>query len=264
MKFPIVISFQKSTSKNLREVLKTARNFYNLEEEDTYTINLSVDELFERWDDFNHIFHTVKQWKGTTIEHFGKTITQQKEMGKWFYAIQDIYYCYFRYYRASYFKKDFCNDGGCWGCKQLKSVERNISPAFFTLPNYWYSYGHFLDNFVWEIDKHQIRATLLDEARKKWLDACPCFHESMVEPYINGLPDTILVDGQNWTVEYKLDFLANGPLRIPSSIRHNYPENFEDIPVSEVIVKRKKETPDEEANRLIEEYKKRRNGRITA
>lgn len=262
----IEIRFKKSTSKLYKEVLRSCRHFSGFEEGDPNILVIpDADSLYSQWEEFNHIFHTVKRWAGCTVLYNGKPLAPYKNLSDWFYSIQDIYYCYFRNYKRSYDKQNYCKDGGCWGCMKLKSIVRYIQPTFFPL-NYWYNYGSFISDNVWKINKDQIRMILLEEAYQKRLEICPQFSNDIIEPLINRLPNTLFIDNFNWKIRYTSDYLENGPVDIREGIEHMELERrvypivrslqdevipFETSPEKDVDLNK---LTDKDADRLIDEY----------
>lgn len=254
----IEIRFQKSTSRSYKNVLKHCRRFPDFKEGNPHVLHIpDADSLYSQWEDFNLIIHNVKRWAGCIVTYNGKPLVPYKTLSEWFYAVQSLKSCYFTYYRRSYDKQKYCNDGGCWGCKRLNSIERYILTSFWP-HNYWYQYGQFVSENVWQINKEQIGAILLEEAAQKYLDFCPVFSNQIIEPYLNMLPNTLYIDNVNWKIRYIADYLENGPVDIPEGIEHMELER-EDIPKEDFNFTPKRENQsdsitDEDADRLIEEY----------
>ena len=259
----IEIRFKKSTSRSYKEVMRHCRRFPNFEEGDPNVLHIpDADSLYSQWEDFNLIIHHVKRWAGCTVLFNGKPLAPYRVLSEWFYAIQELKYCYYTFYRETYDKSTYCNDGGCWGCKKLKSIERYILPSFWP-HRYWYHYGHFVSENVWQINKEQIRAILVEEANQNRLDFCPAFNLSMIDNAIRKLPNTLYVDNVNWKIRYITDYLENGPVDIPDGIEHMELDR-EDVPKEEFSFTPKRENQpdsitDDEANRLIDEYNNRKN-----
>lgn len=85
----IILSFPKSRSSKLKEAAKHTKVFENLKSlEDSYTINLTLKEIIEKWDSFNLLFWIVVDWKGTTITYDNMTYHSHSDKTKIFYSLQ--------------------------------------------------------------------------------------------------------------------------------------------------------------------------------
>lgn len=264
----IEIRFQKSKSRSYKDVLRHCRRFPDFKEGNPNVLQFpDADSLYSQWEDFNLIIHNVKRWAGCTVTYNNKPLIPYKTLSEWFYAIQSLKSCYFSYYKQSYDKQNYCNDGGCWGCKKLNSIERYILPSFWP-HNYWYQYGQFVSENVWQINKEQIRAVLLEEATQKYLGFCPAFSNQIIEPYLNKLPNTLYIDNVNWRIRYITDYLENGPVDIPEGIEHMelerkvYPQvrEIQDEVIPFDFTPKREGNPEniseEDADRMIDEYLK--------
>jgi hypothetical protein len=267
----IEIRFHKSTSKSYKDVLKQCRHFPVFEEGDPNVLKIpDAESLYTHWEEFNHIFHTVKRWAGCTVLYNGKSLAPYRVLSDWFYSIQELKYCYFTFYKQSYDKQNYCNDGGCWGCKKLKSIERYIQLTFWPV-NYWYHYGSFVSDSVWQVNKEHIWAVLLEEANQKRLDFCPVFNPSVIDNALRRLPNTIYIDNVNWRIRYITDYLEYGPVDIPDGIEHMemerkvYPQirQLQDEVIPFNFSPQRDANPnnitDEDADRMIDEYLKKKN-----
>lgn len=82
-----------------------------------------------------------------------------------------------------------------------------------------YAYGGYLRGFA---DSEFREAQPIYVASKRYSGGNYVAFEVRGDSMDDGSKKSIcngdIVDGQNWTVEYKLDFLANGPVRIPSGL----------------------------------------------
>ena len=250
------IHFAKSTSKKFNEVIRYAKKFPNFEEGNPNVLRFErIDEIFTQWDDFNHLFHVVKTWSGTSVIYGTAPLTPYRKLSEWFYAIQELKYCY-NFQQTAYDKKAFCADGGDWSCKRLHSIARFLNQHFCV---FWYKYGHFKDKNTWVIEKNQIKIVLIEEAKQKRIDSCPAFNRDALFDQIDLLPDELIIDDIYWKVVYRQDWTANGPLNTPISIEHiphdKYPiseESFFDEPIEEI--KPIRLTEDQMANQRIDIY----------
>lgn len=248
MNFHLQLSFNKSKSKDLQVVLKNAREFDYFKESDSYLLEIySVAEIFQKWENFNVVYHYCRRWSGTDfsingVTRIGNTV---------FYALQEIKDCYNQYLKA-YDKRGFCSASE-WGCYKLKAIGRFIDESFGP---YWYDYGRFINERTWKIDKARILNILTEETKQKHLHFCPVFNEYKITAILLRLPDEISVDGSKWQKSTKIEYRENGPVRVPVGIVHgpssNYegevPEFFNEYPDFEIP----DEIDNETANRLIE------------
>ncbi len=265
MPLHIEITFRKSRSKDYPYVLKHARKFIFFNETERKLTITDVEELFSNWENFTVVVHYTKKWAGTIFSYNGKPITPFKS--DIFYALQNVKDCHKQYNKA-FDKEGYCDEAD-WGCHRLDSVSRFLDRGGYY--NYWYEYGHFDTEDTWKIDKQRIRQTLLEEARLKCLSVCPAFNANKISELLTQLPNELYIDGVKWKKVYKLDYLANGPVRIPVEIEHNFdsatdPEYIEskdlyyDEPEEETPLIVPSEITNELADELIEEWK-RKNGR---
>ena len=210
------IRFHKSTSKNFRLVLKNARLFSNFTEGEVNTITTTSEEIFNLWDSFNLVFHNSKSWAGSIVLHNGSPLVSYKQRSDWFYSILDLKNCY-KWFSKAYDKEEYCNDGGCWGCKRLNSVLRHYTSSFWSM-GCWYNYGKFTDPKTWIIDKRKISLILKEEARIKLVDTCPVYIDTAIDKYVGELADLITVDDVRWKVKFAQDVTDAGSCLIPIGV----------------------------------------------
>lgn len=132
-----------------------------------------------------------------------------------FYRLLNVRLC-FQEYQGRADKPGFCSQRG-WGCNRVESVARWVTSDFFGKP-FWYEYGYFQSDGIWVVQKQKIVSVLLEEARVKMVDQCPAFNPDVIQSAVDGLPDFIYIDNENWEIVYKTDFRENGPVRVPVGI----------------------------------------------
>ncbi len=100
----IELTFQKSRSKDFSNVLKQCRIF-DLFTEKEYRLEIaSFEELFQKWNEFNIIYHHTKKWAGTVFVLDGK----QDKTNDTFYRLQEVKECY-KQYREFNARELFCD-----------------------------------------------------------------------------------------------------------------------------------------------------------
>lgn len=83
------ISFKKSRSKNYKQVLDIASNFRNYKVvDDVNIVDMTVKELFEKWEFFNLLFWRTVDWKGATFRFDDCTFHSHCDKTQIFYALQ--------------------------------------------------------------------------------------------------------------------------------------------------------------------------------
>ncbi len=110
-----------------------------------------------------------------------------------------------------------------WGYPQLTSISRYLPETREELlySRYWFSFGTFASEGVWNVDKNQIRAILKQEAEDKWLHLCPSFDFSLTEGIIDRLPDSIDTrNNPNWSVLHASEVEGSRVVRKPRGVVH--------------------------------------------
>lgn len=83
------LKFKKSRSKNYPLVEKLASKFYeHTFDEDLHTVNISVKELFEKWDYFNLMFWKSISWEGATFGYDDYDLHSRTDKTRLFYSLQ--------------------------------------------------------------------------------------------------------------------------------------------------------------------------------
>lgn len=86
------LRFKKSKSKNYPMVEKLASKFYvHKFENNTHTIEITVKELFEKWDYFNLIFWKSQTWEGSTFGYDDYDLHSRTDKTRLFYSLQSAH-----------------------------------------------------------------------------------------------------------------------------------------------------------------------------
>jgi hypothetical protein len=94
----LTLTFNKSRSIKLSHVLKWSALFSGYEDNiDSVALSLPVKEVFERWDDFNSIFWTVVDWKGTYFSFENMEYHSHIDKTRIFYALQNSHWKWMNY-----------------------------------------------------------------------------------------------------------------------------------------------------------------------
>jgi ATP-dependent 26S proteasome regulatory subunit len=110
-----------------------------------------------------------------------------------------------------------------WGYPQLNAVKKEIPRTQQEAEHgvYWYQFGKFKTDHLWEINKQRIQAILQQEAEDQLLHLCPEFHFSRVLKTIERLPDFIdLNKNTNWKIRYEHLVDGNRIQQKPTGIIH--------------------------------------------
>ncbi|MEI6632821.1 MAG: AAA family ATPase [Chlamydiota bacterium] len=199
------IRFAQSASINYERALKLAAKFSSYRPDPKAQSNLVLigsDEFFQKSTIIQNLYETIKNWKSTSIKLNGNIIAFNEVMHH-YPAIE----CYGRYKRAV-IQDRYCLDyhgREGWGCNLLTSIERTMSAhAYsFSRTEYWFSFGSFVSEYIWKIDKDRLLSYLKREATLKNLHICEIFSLDRVASVVNSLPDTINVkDSDLWSIDY--------------------------------------------------------------
>lgn len=253
--FSLEIHFPVSRSKNYREIVKRARLFSGFTENPNILKITDIDELFGRWDDFSIVLHNSTKWVGTTLYFDGSAILPYSN--RIFYALQEMKECY-RFYKEEFDKESFCSHSD-WGCKLISLFPRNLTSYGFN----WYKSGKF-EGKDWIVNKERIYSIILEEARIRTLLHCPVFRLERLKQSIDSLPGKIILD-ENWEIECESMLTEKGieqvPVNInfiekeiPRQIRAGLIPRFKEDPE----VEPEQETEEQKADRLINEYLKKK------
>ena len=94
----LTLIFNKSRSIKLSHVLKWSALFSGYKDNgDSISLSLPVKEVFERWDDFNSIFWTVVDWKGTYFFFENMEYHSHTDKTRIFYSLQNAHWKWMNY-----------------------------------------------------------------------------------------------------------------------------------------------------------------------
>ena len=244
----LTITFEQSRSINYKKVLSLCMDFDNFSEKNGCNkLELTATEIFQKWNTFSTIHHYATRWASCRVYYRDELIVPYST--RLFYALQDIKTC------ISEQKIHTCRLSNIfpgWGCKQIRSIKRHIEYFAYV---YWYSFGCFIGENVWMVDKGGLLNRLTYEANMTFLSECPFFDKSKIEQAVKALPSKILIDNIHWTKEYKEDFSGDKVEYIPLTITHipqvNEKPKYEDA-LNILLSKAPGELSDEEINLLID------------
>lgn len=116
------LKFRKSKSRNYPIIQKLACKFSNYTLMDNInTIDLSVKEIFEKWDFFNLLFWKTVDWQGSTFGYNNYNLHSHSDKTRIFYALQDAHSKWICMYVDII--KDI--DLNCHSPEYLKNLEAN-------------------------------------------------------------------------------------------------------------------------------------------
>ncbi|MFW6348472.1 MAG: ATP-binding protein [Cyclonatronaceae bacterium] len=118
-------------------------------------------------------------------------------------------------------RQDVRPDG--WGYAALDAISRYLPEErerLFT-EVFWFQIGHFVQEGLWQVDKHQMLAILRQQAEDKLLHLCPSFDFASTEAIIQRLPEHIDTnENPNWATYYTRRVVGSRVERKPAGIIH--------------------------------------------
>jgi len=219
----LLFKFGRSASRKYKEAIGLASLFSDFTEaadgEPFNTISLPADEWFEKKREFDDLYATVSHWKGTSVTLGGEEIKPHE----FFWKFHTVIKCSLGY-EESIDKGRYCcleDSYEGWGCKLLDDLDRHLSKTASYAMKYWYRFGDFTSEGVWEIDKPLIKDYLEKESVEKNLSYCKHFSLEKAFTIVDGLPDVIDTHGSNsWDIEYREDFEGTEIRKHPIGIKH--------------------------------------------
>lgn len=86
--FSLKLHFRNSRSIRFNEVMGYAKRFDSFQKGEVNVIDVSLKELFEKWEFFNNAFLIVVDWKGTVLEFDNMRWHSHYDMKQLFYGLQ--------------------------------------------------------------------------------------------------------------------------------------------------------------------------------
>jgi len=219
----LLIRFGRSASRKYKEAVAIASSFSGFTEateaEPFNILRLPADEWFERKREFDDLYTLICHWKDTGVTLEGIEIKPHE----FFWRFHTVIKCA-KGYEESIDKSRYCclaDSYEGWGCKLLDDLDRHLSKTASYAMKYWYRFGNFASEGVWEIDKPLIKDYLEKEAGEKNLSYCRKFSIEKVRTIVDGLPDVIDTHGSaSWEIEYREDFEGTEIRKHPIGIKH--------------------------------------------
>jgi len=219
----LLFIFGRSTSRKYKEAIELASQFVNFEEatddDPVNVIRLPAEEWFEKKREFDDLYALVCHWKGTSVTLGGAEIKPHE----FFWKFNTVVKCA-RDYEDAIDKDRYCCIAGSfegWGCKLLDDLDRHLSKTASYAMKYWYTYGKFVSEGIWKIDKPLIKDYLAKEADEKNLAYCRHFSLEKALTIVDGLPDEIDTHGSAWwEIDYREDFEGTAIMKQPIGVRH--------------------------------------------
>lgn len=212
------VTFTTSKSKLFKKAISVAKKLNYKIDDGKYVVELSLLEVFNKWEHINLLLHIVDKWKSFEISLDNIICTTNKDYRTLFYAVQEIKNCY------NNKKRDCidCNKEYELGCWRLKCI--TINPTYYSY-KYWYKFGHFLDETTWIINKDELIAYLETEIKRNYTYLCPNFSLDKAKQIIETLPGHINAGNlEKWEILYRNEFTSDGIVKVPYSIEHIEPK----------------------------------------
>ena len=219
----LLFEFARSASRKYKEAIGLASQFSDFteatDENIVNTIRLPADEWFDKKREFDDLYTLVCHWKDTSVTLGGNEIKPHE----FFWKYNTVIKCA-KEYEESIDKSRYCcleDSYEGWGCKLLDDLDRHLSKTASYAMKYWYRFGDFASEGVWEIDKPLIKDYLEKEADEKNLSYCSNFSLEKAFRIVDGLPDVIDTHGStSWDIEYREDFEGTEIRKHPIGIKH--------------------------------------------
>jgi len=219
----LLFEFGRSASRKYKDAVGIASQFSGFTEamdaKPVNTIHLPADEWFEKKREFDDLYALVAHWRGTNLTLGGAEIKPHE----FFWKFHAVIKCA-KGYEESIDKSRYCcleDSYEGWGCKMLDDLDRHLSKTASYAMKYWYRFGDFISEGVWEIDKPLIKDYLEKEAEEKNLSYCKVFSLEKARTIVAGLPDVIDTHGSaSWDIEYREDFEGTEIQKHPIGIKH--------------------------------------------
>jgi transitional endoplasmic reticulum ATPase len=224
MKNPeLLFKFGHSKSGKYKEAISLAAQFTNFEkatEDDPVNIiRLPADEWFDKKRVFDDLYALVSHWKDTCVTLNGNDIKPHE----FFWKFNTVIKCS-KDYEDAIDKIHYCCISGSfegWGCKLLDDIDRHLSKTASYAMKYWYTFGRFVSEGIWKVDKPLLKDYLIKEAEEKNLSYCKHFSLEKALTIVDGLPDEIDTHGSAWwEIDYREDFEGAAILKQPIGVRH--------------------------------------------
>ena len=219
----LLFKFGRSASRKYKEAIGLASRFSDFKEatdmEPLNIIKLPAVEWFEKKREFDDLYALVAHWKGTSVTLGGEDIKPHE----YFWKFHAVVKCA-KGYEEAIDQNHYCclaDSYEGWGCKLLDDLDRHLSKTASYAMKYWYRFGDFASEGVWEIDKPLIKDYLEKEAGEKNLAYCKHFSLEKAFNIVDGLPDVIDTRGSSsWEIEYREDFEGTEIRKHPIGIKH--------------------------------------------
>jgi SpoVK/Ycf46/Vps4 family AAA+-type ATPase len=226
MAFELKMEFKNSTSSYLAYAIKLAKKFSYFYESENRTepnkITLDQNEFAQKQNIFSDLWGVVRNWKGTILLLNNAPI-ENSALFTYFRIID----CSNQYNNAiipeehcftTYEKKEG------WGCKFLSYIKRYIpNQNYYSLrpsEKYWFQFGYFKSENIWEIDKVKLIEVLERESNQNHLSICPVFSFEKAKSIVNELPNDIhLTSNELWEIVYEENDAGTELVRNPVSIK---------------------------------------------
>lgn len=92
--YSLRIFFNNSRSKNFNQAIKLASFFNDFQRGEINVVNISMKEIFEKWEFFNLLFWRSVDWAGTALEWEGMAFYSHSDKTRIFYALQHAHISY--------------------------------------------------------------------------------------------------------------------------------------------------------------------------
>jgi transitional endoplasmic reticulum ATPase len=205
MPLTVEIRFGKSTSKSYPKALTLIKKFSNVavatDDCQENSVMLSEKEFIEKQRRVTDLWALVSNWKSTRVLVNGESV-EFADLEQF----SNVLRCYQRYTTAV-FQEGHCDKRGSergWGCLFLQAVNPDLPSNSWTQDRYWYEFGSFSPQNVWQVDKDRLRGAIGREIELRRVSFCPAFNRSRVDAVFAALPDQIdPAADEAWRVTYE-------------------------------------------------------------
>jgi transitional endoplasmic reticulum ATPase len=224
MKDPTVtVSFDRMKSRKYRDAVAAARQFSTFTEasdaEPRNVVLAPVSECLAKRKLFEELYDLIKGWAASSVKLEGEELRPYELFNRFGAVLRCAEGFADMGDRTRYCAHENGSEG--WSCRHLTAIKRHLDKQGYYLTEYWYKFGKFISEGVWQIDRLALTACLAQEATEKELHCCPYFSMKTVRRIVSELPDEIDTRGSDyWDIVYREDFFGTEIKMSPVGVRH--------------------------------------------
>lgn len=215
------ITISKSRSKNYNVAIARVIQLGGHADGKGAILEIPEYALLNAYHDLFQLVQLIGKWKGVTTTFRDNKVNLYRFI---FTQYNQVATCGVEKIKS--FEESYClqqGDHQTFGCRKINSIllTNSGSGYYERSGRYWYNYGVFNQQGIWEIDKSRIMVRIMNEVEEKALDVCPFFDIEAVMHRINkDLPAFIIPDNYNYRLHYEKQFVNGAEIYQAVNIRH--------------------------------------------